>query len=81
MKHFVSVAKGAPVHCSETRDEPTASARCGSDISEPTESHCQTKHLLSLPGAESSVLSRGRIAPLENATGRHGHLGLGAKEN
>lgn len=79
MKHFVSVTKGAGAHSSETRHEPTASVRCGSDISEPTDSLIVKLNLISLllVLAESSSLSRGRIAPLENATGRHGHLWAG----
>lgn len=79
MKHFVSATKGAPVHFSETRDEPTASARCGSDISEPTDSLIVKLNIISLllVLTESSPLSRGRIAPLENASGRHGHLWAG----
>lgn len=79
MKHFVSVTKGAPVHSSETRDEPTASARCGSDISEPTDSLIVKLSIISLllVLTESSLLSRGKIAPLENAIGKHGHLWAG----
>lgn len=73
MKHFVS---GAPVHSSETRNEPSASARCGSDISEPTDSLIVKLSIISLLLVSSS-LSRGRIAPLENASGRHGHLWAG----
>lgn len=79
MKHFVSATKGAPVHFSEKRDEPTASVRCGSDISEPTDSLIVKLNIVSLllVLTESSLLSRGRIAPLENASGRHGHLWAG----